>query len=124
MSDSCGCSCSGGTKFVFSCSGGADVGGVADMAARRLTSAGVGKMFCLAGIGGRVPGIMLSTQAADRILAIDGCALDCAKLCLEQAGFSNFEHLRLSDIGLHKGKTGITEDAIAKVVAEGSKKLA
>ena len=42
----------------------ADVGKIADLAARELTADGAGKMFCLAGIGGRVSGIMATTAAA------------------------------------------------------------
>jgi uncharacterized metal-binding protein len=34
------------------------VGAIADQAGRKLTRVGAGKMFCLAGIGGRVSGIM------------------------------------------------------------------
>jgi len=79
---SCGCACSGGSnglKLIFSCSGAADVGELADQAARKLNREGAGKMFCLAGIGGQVSGIVKTTEAATSILAIDGCALECAK---------------------------------------------
>ena len=81
-------------------------------------------MFCLAGIGGRVSGIMETTRAATAILAIDGCPLDCAKKTLEQAGFTKFEHLRLSDLGMEKGKTAPTDEAVAKVVDLGKSRLA
>jgi uncharacterized metal-binding protein len=64
---------------IFACSGSADVGKIADLAARKLSEAGVGKMSCLAGVGGRVKGIMETTQAAQTILAIDGCPLHCAR---------------------------------------------
>jgi len=47
-------------------------------------------MFCLAGIGGRVSGIMETTRSAAAVLAIDGCTLDCARKCLEQAGLDGF----------------------------------
>ena len=82
-----GTSCSGGPRLIFACSGCADVGEVADRAARKMTKAGIGKMFCLAGIGGRVPGIMKMTESASMILAVDGCELDCVKKCLNLAGF-------------------------------------
>ena len=55
LQSSCGCTCSAGPKLIFSCSGAADVGELADQTARKLTRNGDGKMFCLAGIGGRVP---------------------------------------------------------------------
>ena len=111
-----GCACNAGPKLIFSCSGAADVGALADQTARQLTREGAGKMFCLAGIGGRVSGIMKSTEAASSILAIDGCALDCAKKSLEEAGFKKFNHLRLADLGFEKGKTGIDAESLAKVI--------
>ncbi|HML73707.1 MAG TPA: putative zinc-binding protein [Anaerohalosphaeraceae bacterium] len=106
--------CTGGPKLIFACSGAADVGAVADQAARKLTRDGAGKMFCLTGIGGRIDGIMKTTQAASSILAIDGCPLNCVKACLEKAGFTTFKHLQLADLGLEKGKSPATEDNINK----------
>ena len=111
--------CGAAPKLIFSCSGAADVGEISDRAARRLTFEGAGKMFCLAGVGGRVSGIMETTRVATTILAIDGCPLDCAKKTLEQAGFTTFEHLRLGDLGMEKGKTAATDEAVAKVVSQG-----
>ncbi len=81
-------------------------------------------MFCLAGIGGRVSGIMETTRVATAILAIDGCPLDCARKTLEQAQFTGFEHLRLSDLGMEKGKTPATEEAVARVVHLGRERFA
>jgi uncharacterized metal-binding protein len=117
------CACGAAPKLIFSCSGAADVGAVSDQAARKLTRDGVGKMFCLAGIGGRVSGIVETTKSAAAILAIDGCKLDCAKHCLEEAGFSGFNHLRLSDLGMEKGQTPPTEDNVARVMAAGAEVL-
>jgi len=118
------CACSVAPKLIFSCSGGADVGALSDRAARELSREGAGKMFCLAGIGGRVPGILMSTEAASKILAIDGCPLDCARKSLEQAGIANFEHLRLTDLGLAKGSSEVSEENISRVVEQGKSRLA
>ena len=112
--------CTGGPKLIFSCSGAADVGELSDRAARKLMKDGAGKMFCLVGIGGRVEGIMQKTQVASRIVAIDGCGLDCAKKCLEQAGFDEFEHVRVTDLGFEKGNTPITDQSIDVVVQTGT----
>ncbi len=117
------CACNAAPKLIFSCSGGADVGALADQAARKLTRDGCGKMFCLAGIGGRVSGIMKTTEAASRILAIDGCPLDCAKKTLEQAGFANISHMRLSDIGFEKGRSEPSETAISQVAQKAMEQL-
>ena len=123
MNDQKNCACSAAPKLIFACSGAADVGAIADQAARQLTREGVGKMFCLAGIGGRVSGIMKTTESAEKILAIDGCPLNCVKNCLEQAGFTEYEHLNLTDLGLVKGQSAVTEENIQKVVDDGKTKL-
>jgi uncharacterized metal-binding protein len=124
MAEKCGCAGNAAPKLIFACSGAADVGAVADQAARRLTRDGAGRMYCLAGVGGRVSGIMATTQAAARILAIDGCPLNCAKNTLEQAGFKTFEHLQMASLGLEKGKTPVTEASIARVAVKGAQMLA
>jgi len=111
------CACSAAPKLIFPCSGAANVGAIADQAARKLTRDGVGSMFCLAGIGGRVSSIMKSTEAASKILAIDGCPADCASRCLKEAGFTTFLQVRLVDIGLEKGKSPVSEENIEKVAA-------
>lgn len=102
--------CAGGDKLIFACSGAADVGEISDRAARKLTRDGAVRMFCLAGIGGRVGGILDKTRAASRILAIDGCSLDCARKTLEQAGFTEFQHIRVTDLGMEKGQTPPTNE--------------
>ena len=117
------CGCEAAPKLIFACSGAADVGHLSDLAARKLTAEGTGKMFCLAGIGGRVSGIMATTKAAAAILAIDGCPLDCARKTLEEAGFTEFEHERLSDLGMEKGKTPATPEHVDKVAAHGRMRL-
>jgi uncharacterized metal-binding protein len=118
------CSCDAAPKLIFACSGAADVGQLSDLAARKLAAQGAGKMFCLAGIGGRVSGILKTTEAASAILAIDGCPLDCARQTLQQAGFQEFEHLRLSDLEMEKGNSPATEERVDKVVSRGRTRLA
>ena len=124
MSEKSACTCGVGPKLIFACSGAADVGAIADQTARKLTRDGVGKMYCTAGIGGQVAGIMATTQSAARILAIDGCPLNCVKSSLDQAGFKTYEHLQLADLGMEKGKTPLTPEVIAKVATAGAAKLA
>ena len=53
--------CCAAPTLIFACSGAADVDALSDSAARKLTADGAGKMYCLAGIGGRVPGILKTT---------------------------------------------------------------
>jgi len=117
------CECSGGPKLIFACSGAADVGAIADQAARKMTKEGVGKMFCTAGIGGRISGIMKTTESADKILAIDGCPLNCVKNSLQQAGFNKYDHLQLADLGMEKCSSPVTEENVSKVVAKGKEMI-
>lgn len=123
MSANSNCNCRGGTKLIFTCSGAADVGAIADQAARKLNAEGKGKMFCGMGIGGRVPGIVKTTEAAEKILAIDGCPLNCTKRTLEEAGFKKFEHLQLAELGMEKGKSAVSADAVAKAALAGEELL-
>ncbi|MFC2160778.1 putative zinc-binding protein [Acidobacteriota bacterium] len=115
--------CSAAPTLIFACSGAADVGAIADQAARRLTANGSGKMYCLAGIGGHVPGIIKTTQEAEKILALDGCPVDCTKLSLEEAGITNFEHIKVTDLGIEKGQSPATNENITTVVQAALDKL-
>ena len=117
------CACGAAPTLIFACSGASDVGHVADLAGRALAKEGIGKMFCLAGIGGRVSGIMETARAASKILAIDGCPLNCVKLCLEEAGFNHFEHLQLADLGLAKGQSPASDESVAHVASVAAEKV-
>ncbi len=116
MNNETKCQCATAPKLIFACSGAADVGEISDRAARRLTKEGKGKMYCLAGVGGRINDILVNARAAQKILAIDGCPTNCAEQTLLQAGFSGFEHLQLKELGLEKGKSAPTFDNIQVAV--------
>jgi uncharacterized metal-binding protein len=103
---------------MFSCSGAADIAEIGDRAVRALHKAGDAKMFCLAGISGKVELIEVNARGADRILVVDGCDSDCAKKTMEFGGFTGFIHLRVSDLGMEKGKTPVTDERIAMVAAK------
>ena len=123
MNQPCTCQCGVGaeeTRLVFPCSGAADVGEVTDRAARWMMRAGTGDMYCLAGIGGHVSGIMASTAAATKILAIDGCAQECARKTLEHAGFTGFRHLKLDELGFKKRHTPPTDEVVHCVAEAGA----
>lgn len=110
-------------RLIFACSGGADVGHLSDAAARKMMADKCGKMFCLAGIGGDVEGILKTTREADSILVIDGCPVDCAKKTLDRAGFSDYSHFRVTSLGYDKGKTAVDTQSIDTVAAHGKRVL-
>ena len=108
--------------IVYACSGCSDAGELADRIARRLTREGTAEMSCLAGIGGRVKSLMTRAESAERILAIDGCPLNCTRHTLELAGFKKFEHLELHKLGIRKNSCPVTNERIATGV-DAAKKL-
>ena len=118
------CLCEPTEILIFPCSGGSNVGQIANDAAKKLTTQGVGKMYCLAGIGGHVSGLIESTKAAKRIITIDGCPVQCTKKTLEHAGFKPDVHVVVTDLGIQKRLDfKIENDEIKKVTDEVSKKL-
>lgn len=119
MNEKTPCACGIAPILIFPCSGGSDVGALTDQAARLMTADGVGRMYCLAGIGGRIPAMIETTLGARVILAIDGCPQNCARHTLEQAGFIGFEHLRLSELGMEKGSSPMVPENVEKVFARG-----
>jgi uncharacterized metal-binding protein len=96
------CLCEQNEILIFSCAGSSNVGQIANQAAIRLAQDGVGRYFCLAGIGGHVPGMIESTRAGKLIVAIDGCPVACATKTLEHAGFQVGERVRVADLGIEK----------------------
>lgn len=118
VSCGCGCGSSEGPKLIYACSGCADVGELSDQAARQLSRDGIGKMTCLAGVGGRISGFIKSTEAAAKVLAIDGCKLHCTQKTLEEAGLQATALLCLEDLGFTKGSTEVNKDNITKVTQQ------
>jgi uncharacterized metal-binding protein len=96
------CLCEPNEVLIFSCAGSSNVGQIANQAAVRLTQEGVGRYFCLAGIGGHVSGMIESTQAGKMLIAIDGCPVACAKKTLEHAGFNIDEYVEITTMGIEK----------------------
>ena len=81
--------------------------------------AGSGKMFCLAGVAGQVPGIVADMKKAEKVLVIDGCAADCAAHALRLAGCRTFDHLRICDMELKRDDAAICNVNLQKVVEKG-----
>jgi uncharacterized metal-binding protein len=111
------------TAVVYACSGCSDAGELADRIARQLSREGAAEMSCLAGIGGRVKPLVNKAAGAERILAIDGCPLNCTRHTLELAGFKNFEHLELQKLGMRKGSCPVTDERVTAGVAAAVKLL-
>lgn len=115
-----GC-CDGKQKLIYPCSGAADVGEIADRVARKLRTDGYGNMSCLAGVGSHQFAFIESAKAAENF-TIDGCQIACAKKTLEHAGIIPRSYI-LTEIGLIKGKTPVTDEVVTKITAEISKSM-
>jgi uncharacterized metal-binding protein len=96
------CLCEQNEILIFSCAGSANVGQIANQAAIQLAQRGVGRYFCLAGIGGHVSGMVESTRAGKLLVGINGCPVACATKTLEHAGFLVGEHVQVTDLGIEK----------------------
>jgi len=103
---------------VLACSGCSAAGELADHTARRLHQLGAARMSCLAGVGGRIPSIMATVQKAPGILMIDGCPLECGASVLRSAGFTNFQQLKLHELGVRKNDSGAVDEATVARLAE------
>jgi len=109
-----GC-CGGAPRLVFACSGASDVGAVADQAARRVSRMKLASMGCLAAVANGFDFALNPIKVAERIIVIDGCPEDCAKLTMEKAGVTSFDHILLSELGMEKGHTKVDQEHIARV---------
>lgn len=113
------------TVLLYACSGGANVAEIADKVARELMFDGCGTMFCLAGLGAHIQGMVQTAKDADLNLVIDGCPMDCARKVFEQAGIANYAYVKVTELGIEKVK-GVrpTDEQVAKVVAKAREVLA
>lgn len=105
-----------GKVMILTCSGGSNVGQLSNQAAIELTQEGFGKMFCLAGIGGRLNSFIQSAKDVQEMVVIDGCHLGCAKATLEEAEVPLRGYLVLTDLGIEKNKNfNLKRDQLEKV---------
>jgi uncharacterized metal-binding protein len=116
MSDRCA---GGKTVLFYACSGGANVAEIADRAARELMCAGEGTMFCLAGLGAGIEGMVQTARDADLNIVIDGCPMECAARIFDRAGVANYVQLKVTDLGIEKVKgTRATKEQVDRVIGK------
>ena len=99
------CCSNNGTTMIHACSGGFNVGQLANQAAVELTHEGFGKMFCLAGIGGQLSGFVQSARDVENLLVIDGCQVGCTKAIIDNTKITMKNYIVLTDLGIDKTKT-------------------
>jgi len=102
MANKVKCSCESDNVGIFPCAGASNTGQISNMIGVELAKSGVGTMMCTVGIGGHRPGIVKSAEGCDRIIAIDGCPVNCAKETLEHAGITIDTHIVVTELGVIK----------------------
>jgi len=123
-SSSCCGAGNGKTVLLYACSGGANVAEISDRAARELMFAGEGTMFCLAGLGADIQGMIQTARDADLNLVIDGCPMDCAKKVFDRHGLTNYRQIKVTDLGIEKAKCArCTAEQVDIVVAKAKETL-
>jgi uncharacterized metal-binding protein len=80
------------------------VGQLSNQVAVELTQEGFGKMFCLAGIGGKLSRFVQSAKDVPVMVAIDGCPVGCAKAILENVQVPMKHYLVITDESIEKNK--------------------
>ncbi len=125
MADGCCGSDKKRTVLLYACSGGANVAEVADKAARELMFAGQGSMFCLAGLGANIQGMVQTARDADLNVVLEGCPMDCAKKVFDRLGLTNYVQIRCTDLGMEKIKgVRATEAQVATLMARAKEAIA
>ena len=104
---------------AVSCSGASNAGEFADKVTRLLDVNGEVNMNCLTKIAiGDAALIEKYKAAPQQAIAIDGCAVHCAKKILENAGIGGFVHVTVTDLGVEKGVTQVTQEGVGRIAAQ------
>ncbi len=107
-----------GPRLVLSCSGGSNVGQIANSAAMELDKQGKAQMYCLIGVAAHLGGMVDSAKAASGIIAIDGCQVACAKAALDHLQIPYTQHIVVTDLDIKKNHLfKWTDDQVNKVVS-------
>lgn len=113
MGDNCCCD-KNVLNLIYSCSGAANTGYLADCVSRRLMKDKIGSMTCLSGLGANISGFIVSSQSATKNIVIDGCSVSCGKKIFERLEIP-YNQFIMTNYGVEKGKTEITEKIIESI---------
>lgn len=92
----------GALPLVYSCSGCSSAAQLANLLAIRLDREKLAEMSCIAGVGGNVRSLVRTAQSGRKVIVLDGCALHCAKHCLDRYAIPVDAHLDLHKSGVKK----------------------
>lgn len=83
----------------------------------------MGKIYCLAGIGARIDGMVESVKSAKRLVSIDGCQVACAKKTIEHAGLKVTDWICVTDEGISKSHNILLEQPDIEFITQRVKEL-
>ena len=119
------CACGSSDVRVVTCSGGSNVGQIANQAAVMLAREKVAGFFCLAGIGAHIKGMVRSGKEADLIISIDGCPVQCAAKTMQHAEIEPAIQVIVTEFGIEKSHDMIVDEKIcARVIEKVKEELA
>jgi uncharacterized metal-binding protein len=103
---------------IVSCSGASNTGDYADKVARKLDEIGEANMVCMAKVAVSDQTLInkLKSQPDNKIVVLDGCAINCAEKILGEENITNIIHINTTDFGIVKGKTPVTDEKINEIV--------
>ena len=115
------CICKAEDVILLPCSGGSNCGQIANQTAVNLDIEGVGRIYCLAGIGAHIDGMVESARGAKRIVALDGCQVACAKKTIEHAGLTLTDWICVTQEGINKSREFIMDFEEIELIAQRTK---
>jgi len=117
------CICKAEDVSLFPCTGGSNCGQITNRVAVSLDVMGVGHIYCLAGIGAHVDGMVESARGATRIAALDGCQVACAKKTIEHAGLTVTDWVCVTEEGISKSHSLLIDAEEVDLITRRTKEL-
>jgi uncharacterized metal-binding protein len=84
---------------------------------------GVGRIYCLAGIGAHIDGMVESVRGAKRIVALDGCNVACAKKTVEHAGLKVTDWVCVTEQGIDKNHSFFIDEEDVERITDLTREL-
>lgn len=117
------CECRAEEIIILPCSGGSNCGQITNQVAVSLDTLDVGRIYCLAGIGAHIDGMVESARGVKRIVALDGCQTACAKKTIEHAGLTVTDWICVTNEGIDKSHKLLLEQEDIELIIDKTRKL-
>jgi uncharacterized metal-binding protein len=103
--------------LLVSCSGASNTGCYADRAVRQIAEAQLAEMICLPKLAINDKKLIEKMKTTTKkIVVLDGCPINCAEKILKEKNINNFTHINVTQFGITKGKTPMSEEKLNEVV--------